>query len=200
MMAMAHHISATAEKGSAKHTLFELQVEQHHHDEHYHREIARLSLHQRLNHMALHFSKYAGKVAKAHDDSELPPIFVDTFIIVLSTANILNLDLWESLEPNDVEYTNLAVLGRTLALRLDDAARRDGVLPAMAIASGRIAAACEKIDHLENVSYREEIKAGIARLAAISLALLSAKDIDPASAVRERLAGVKKRSKLHGRM
>src|SRR5260221_65663 len=32
--------------------MFELQVEQHHHDETYHREIARLPMHHRLNHMA----------------------------------------------------------------------------------------------------------------------------------------------------
>ena len=46
---------AAPEMGPAKKILFELQVAQHHHDETYHREIARLSLHQRLNHMALPF-------------------------------------------------------------------------------------------------------------------------------------------------
>src|ERR1700692_2758213 len=78
--------------------LFELEVEQHHHDETYHREIARLSLHHRLNHMALHFSKYVGKLAAARDSAAMTSTFVDTFIIAMSTANILNVKLWDLLE------------------------------------------------------------------------------------------------------
>ena len=39
---------------SAADELFALQVAQLKHDEYYHREIARLTVHARLNHMALH--------------------------------------------------------------------------------------------------------------------------------------------------
>src|ERR1700744_5090150 len=99
MLSMTERPSgATASNsGSAKNILFELQIEQHHHDENYHREIARLSMHQRLNHMALHFAKYAGKIACAENLTEVAPVYVDTLIIALSTANILNVEIWDHL-------------------------------------------------------------------------------------------------------
>ena len=61
----------------AKHVseeLFQLQLEQFRHDEIYHREISRLTVHQRLNHTALHFSKYAGQIAEiCHKHQEFSP-------------------------------------------------------------------------------------------------------------------------------
>ena len=63
-----------------------------------------------------------------------------------------------------------------------------------------MAAACEKIDHLESVSYRAEIGASVGSLARIALAIIAASGMDPAHAVRSRLDGVKKRSILHGRV
>ena len=53
---------------SAETILFTLQLEQFEHDEKYHREIARLTTHHRLNHMALHFAKYTGQLADAGAD------------------------------------------------------------------------------------------------------------------------------------
>src|SRR5690348_13763017 len=98
-------------EASAKNILFELQVEQHQHDETYHREIARLSLHQRLNHMALHFAKYTGKVAAAPTIEVATPVFVDTLVIALSTANVLNVELWDLLEHQGQEYPGLIAFG-----------------------------------------------------------------------------------------
>jgi len=187
------------EKGSAKQILFDLQVEQHHHDENYHREIARLSLHQRLNHMALHFCKYVGKVAAAETIEASMPVFVDTLVIALSTANILNIELYDALDGGDHDYAGLPVFGRALAHKLGTSIEGQAeLINAMAIPAGKIAAACEKIDHLEDVAYRSEIKGGVACLAAISLALLSTNGADPADAVRSRLTSVKTRLKLHG--
>jgi len=186
---------------SAKDILFELQVEQHHHDEAYHREIARLSLHHRLNHMALHFAKYAGKVAAKSSVRECVPVFVDTLIIALSTANILNVELWGLLETEGREYPGLLAFGRSLAAKagigVSDYSR---LVANTAIASGRMAAACEKIDHLEEILFRAEVRTSIASLATTSLAVISAQGIDPAQAVHERLDSVKKRSILHGRI
>src|SRR5262249_6447012 len=104
-----------AENGSAKHALFELQVEQHRHDETYHREIARLTLHQRLNHTALHLAKCAGKVAAADNVESMTPVYVDTFIIALSTASILNIELWFLLGHADHDVPGLLTFARILA-------------------------------------------------------------------------------------
>jgi len=192
--------SSTA--GTAKNVLFELQVEQHHHDETYHREIARLSLHQRLNHMALHFAKYAGKVAAATEGEDIVPVYVDTLIIALSTANILNVEMWDLLEHNGQEYPGLLAFGRALghhvSVPMED---RNELLRATSIAAGRIAAACEKVDHLEEISFRAEIRTGLAQLCTLSLAFISMYgNGDPAAAVRERLHAVKSRLKLRGRI
>lgn len=192
--------SRAAEKASAKEVLFELQVEQHHHDEVYHREIARLSLHQRLNHMALHFAKYAGKVAAAGHIQEVLPVYVDILIIALSTTNILNEEMW-TLLGREQEFPGLLTFGRALSRQGWRALEERGeLLRETSIATGRIAAACEQIDHLEEISFRSEIKREVSHLAALSLAILAKHGIDPAVAVRERLQGVKARLKLHGRI
>jgi hypothetical protein len=198
---MAGHTKAAADHGSAKKNLFELQVEQHHHDEKYHREIARLSVHQRLNHMALHFAKYTGKIAASSDPASLTPVYVDVFIIAISTANILNIELCDLLEQDGREYPGLLTLGRSLAVNMiDDAADHSLLVRKTAIASGRIAAACEKIDHLEEILFRAEIRDGLAQISGLSLAYISLQGIDAGQAVRQRLSEVKQRLKLHGRI
>jgi hypothetical protein len=186
---------------SAKEALFALQVEQHHHDEGYHREIARLSLHQRLNHMALHFAKYAGKIAATRDKEALAKVYIDVFVIGLSTANILNAELSELVDQDRLEHPGLIPLGLSLAAEMKhEVASYDSLVRETAIAAGQIAAACEKIDHLEDIPFRAEIKRGVGRLATIALAFVSSEGIDMAEAVRARLADVKRRLKLHGRM
>ena len=193
--------SPPVEVGSSQKLLFELQVEQHHHDEAYHREIARLSLHHRLNHMALHFAKYVGKVAQKNRVDETVPVLVDALIIGLSSANILNIELWDHLQDGSREYPGLLPFGRALALRFADDIRDVSKLTrALAVPAGLFAAACEKIDHLEEISFRNEARSAIARFSALSLAVLATEGVEPTAAVRERLAGVKRKLKLHGRI
>ena len=73
--------------------LARLQWEQFEHDEKYHREIARLTVQDRLKHMALHFAKYSGGLAAGPDEAELRRLVTDIFVIALSSANILNVRL-----------------------------------------------------------------------------------------------------------
>jgi hypothetical protein len=76
-----------------------LQREQFEHDERFHREIVRLNIHARLNHMALHFCKYTGQFAtvRASGDPELRmKTITDSFIISLCSANALNFNLKNS--------------------------------------------------------------------------------------------------------
>lgn len=200
MTLFADSVFPASDIGSARKILFELQVEQHKHDENYHREIARLSLHQRLNHMALHFAKYTGKIAATNNTTTLRHIYVDTLIIALSSANILNVELWELLETDEREYPGLLAFGRALALTVPPCSDQTALIAQTAVATGKIAAACEKIDHLEEISFRTEIKAGVAMLSTIALAYLAQQGCDPAISVRQRLGEVKQRLKLHGRI
>jgi hypothetical protein len=203
MTSMQYHMKPATVSASAEKQLFDLQIEQHHHDEQYHREIARLSLHARLNHMALHFAKYAGKIAASDSQITVRAVYVDVLIIALSTANILNLKLWEAFGDSvrEHEFPSLLAFGRSLGRAMDlDIRDYALLLKATAIAAGRVAAACEKIDHLEDVPYRAEIRHGIAELALIGLSVISQQGLDPVQAVRERLANVKQRLVLHNRV
>jgi hypothetical protein len=198
---MAEHITNRKASGTARAELFALQVEQHQHDEIYHREIARLSLHQRLNHMALHFAKYTGKIAVAEDSRSVSAVYVDVLVIALSTANIVNVELFDLLEKDGREFAGLLTFARSLASSMQSViGDPHALLRATAVASGRMAAACEKIDHLEEISFRAEIRDCIAQFGSIALAFLSSNGIDPMQAARDRLGAVKKRLKLHGQI
>lgn len=187
---------------TARKVLFELQVEQHQHDETYHREIARLPLHQRLNHMALHFAKYVGKIAAVSDPATVAAVCTDTFIIALSTANVLNADLCELIEVDGGEFPGLREFGSAIALQIGKVHLTDRawLVREMAVAAGQIAGACEKIDHLEEINFRADIRIATGRLAGIALGMIANRDADPAEAVRARLKAVKHRMKLHGRI
>jgi len=202
MDAMPSYSKSPSIASSAEQILFELQVEQHHHDELYHREIARLSLHGRLNHMALHFCKYTGKIGSNSDSAKLLAVCVDVLIIALSTANILNVKLWDIMENRGTRiFPGLLAYGRSLAAETDeDIASHSVLLRKTAIASGCIASACEKIDHLEPISYRAEIQQGISELARIALSFISLSGVEPSQAVRDRLSSVKERLVLHNRI
>src|SRR5437870_3927471 len=109
------HVHELYPTGGAAAALSALQLEQFRHDETYHREITRLTVHQRLNHMALHFAKYVGLIAsEAHqnsDEQRLNRAIIDGFIIGLSTANVLNLKLSDHLIGNQGPFLDLRTLG-----------------------------------------------------------------------------------------
>lgn len=162
--------------------LDQLQLEQFKHDEVYHREIARLSTQDRLKHMALHFAKYAGNLVESDDDAVVQKTLTDTFIIAVSTANTLNLRLSDVVGANEhpLDNRNFAQL--------------------LAIYAGRMAAACEKLDHLEDFPFRP-----IIRESTISLLHAAAHEADCrgwniTDLVRARLAGVKQKMIFHGRL
>ena len=128
-------------------------------------------------------------------------MYVDELVIALSTANIVNVELFDLLERDGREFPGLLTFARSLASSMQSViGDRHALLRATAVASGRMAAACEKIDHLEEISFRAEIRDCIAQLGSIALAFLASNGIDPMQAVRDRLGGVKKLLKLHGRI
>ncbi len=188
--------------GGAGKELFALQLAQFQHDETYHREVARLSVHQRLNHMALHFAKYVGRIAGESADSEdhekFDQTIVDSFVIALSTANILNLKLSDSLERSSDSPT-LSEFGATL-LRQDQPASLDVLhfLRELAIAVGEMAKACESVDHLEAYPFREKISESLLKISRTLIKAMAWRRINPSQAVHARLEGVKAKSIFHG--
>jgi hypothetical protein len=191
-----YFLTRIGEQGRA--VMLELQREQFEHDERFHREILRLNIHARLNHMALHFCKYTSQIATVcgSKDAHLRErTIVDSFIICLSTANILNLDLSEAMRTNSEGY-DIRDFGLRLAerrypsIKLDD----NWLLCAYAVETGKMARACEKIDHLEPFPFREKITEALIGLCEISLIAASINDIHIASAVQDRRKEIRLRN------
>lgn len=155
--------------------LSRLQWSQFEHDEKFHREIARLTVQDRLKHMALHFAKYSGGLAEGPSEDELCRLVTDVFVIALSSANILNLKLAD-------RHNELSRVG-------------DGDFATkVAIASGRMAAACEKMDHLEAFPFREKITEAVLDLLGAAIEFADQNSWDLPSLVAARLQPVKKKS------
>jgi hypothetical protein len=182
---------------------FELQLEQFHHDETYHREIARLTVQHRLSHMVLHLTKYLGLFANDTDvdDQRLNRAITDSIVIGLSTANILNLRLADRLIESDQRALGLSALCKHFASQIGgDRLDRDFLVKKTAIAVGRMAKGCESIDHLEAFPFREAITDGLIDVLKVLLATAAVREIDVSTSVRVRLRGVKSKSIFHGHL
>jgi hypothetical protein len=176
-----------------------MQREQFEHDESFHREIARLPIEVRLKHMALHFCKYTAQLATVCDsrDAELRlKTITDSFIIALSSANVLNLNLSEHVAPSLGYAVTPRDLGLHLATQLNPSGKVDDhwLLSAHAVSAGKMARACEKFDHLEAFPFRDELQEAVLRLCQIALIAASANNIDLPSAVHERRRGIRQGS------
>ena len=108
-------------------TLLDWQKDQYEHDMCNHFDILTLHKEDRLKHYAMHFAKYAGRLARGAREQKKPErTFIDALLVCLSAANTLHQKLsYDSSGANEV-----------LLVRLTDAA-------------GRFNDATEKIDHIE---------------------------------------------------
>lgn len=159
-----------------------VQLAQFRHDETYHREISRLTIHDRLKHMVLHFAKYAGRLLAAHDDQNFQQTTVDTFVIAVSCANILNLPVEKRLPSRELSPEG-----------------RDQFARELAITAGKMAAACEKMDHLEDFPFRQILVEETLGLLSVLTALFQSEGRDPVAEMHARLANIKEKSIFHGR-
>jgi hypothetical protein len=158
--------------------LQQLQAAQWHHDETYHREIARLPVQRRLTHMTLHFAKYCGRFA-ADEVNELQTV-ADVFAITLSSANILGLTL------------------ATIINSEDRPMERADFFRALMMATGQMSAACEKLDHLEDFPYRKVLRENVCGIAKATMGYCETKSWDLKSIVATRLAAVRSKAFLPG--
>lgn len=170
-----------------RNVLDQLQLEQFQHDEKYHREIARLSTQDRLKHMALHFAKYVGNLASAgSDEARVQRILTDVFIIGTSCANTLNLRLTEVLPPR----TGCSTAERDVST----------FAAALTINMGKMAAACEKLDHLEDFPFRSAIREAVVAIITTAIDHAESWGWDLHALVGARLKGVKEKMIFHGRI
>jgi hypothetical protein len=176
-----------------------LQREQFEHDERFHREISRLPIHARLNHMALHFCKYTGQLAtliRSKDDQLRAKTITDSFIISLCSANALNFDLSKAVAPILANSATLHDLGHYLVEKLSSDTELDDnwLLITHAREAAKMARACEKIDHLEEYPFRREIQDAVVLLCQTALMAAFVNDLDLEDAVHKRREEIRDRA------
>lgn len=152
--------------------LRELQRGQLQHDERAHADILALSPERRLTHFGLHFAKYSGQLFRATrlgDTTGASRLMIDSLVIVLATANELDLDLTG--EPTFSCLGN----GEEELLRL------------FAEKTADFAKACEAFDHpSENYPSKATICTAIPVLSSIVQALANLYNLDLGAGVLSR--------------
>ncbi len=154
--------------------LFEMQLDQRKHDEEYHRDIFFLNYQDRLKHVAFHYAKYGGRLARDlhHSmDQSVPPsgheigkTLTDAFIMTLSAAELFNqnlelavrkiLGLPEKEESFSQFAAAVAAKSKKLVLTVQGT-KLDGsllnILVELDDCSGIISKACDSLDHMEGI-------------------------------------------------
>jgi hypothetical protein len=183
--------------------LLRMQWEQLQHDQVYHPEILALSVADRMKHMTLHFTKYTGQIAAnlvERNEDRMNRVLVDSFIIVLASANSLQLDLGRRLREGGVPPdANLGVIGADVGHTAGRPEAPDAawLLREYATCGGKLAKACESIDHLESFPFRDAMQTEILALCRLLLAETFRRGFDLQAAVRERLDGVERKNLFH---
>lgn len=171
--------------------LIRLQQEQLRHDKLVHRDILSLSAALRCKHMVLHFAKYVGALSQYPDDEKLHRVLVDTFIIAMSLANTLNVDLTARIrEVHGVRsYDELAQRTRNTAANVPYE-----TFVALAHATGDMAKACESLDHVEEFDVRGTLERGVVQVTCIVLAAFRMLGQDFFEQIRVRWEGIERKS------
>lgn len=187
------------QRSSASTELCNLQLRQHVHDEKYHQDIWCLPYNARIKHMVLHFAKYAGKFVLAEERQDkhlLTSTLVDTWIIALASANILNIRLSHSLGLDDQDAVDLYELGDRLE-KSEIPISNDPYRLAfreLTKTAGYMAKACESMDHGEAFDSRGTLERGVIHVAKLSLALAHSLHIDLFPRVQKRWKEVEAKS------
>lgn len=187
--------------------LEEMQWKQLRHDEFYHKDIWLLTVQQRITHMVLHLSKYSSKlmVAALEENKDLlQKTTIDALIIVFSSANIFNKLLCDiALEESHCKKDDIDALAQTLLDQESTKLYSKSVSLSAKVLSetGRMCKVVESLDHLESVSFRDEIIEALSTLFLNLLALSKSVGVlDIAGLVGERLYSVEQKNPYFKRL
>ena len=162
---------------SMKEDALSLQWKQLEHDKFYHADVMALSTAGKLRHMTLHFAKYYGSLLTTLNEPEqYNKILVDSFIICLASANILNISLSQELSDLDTKHFMFDY----------------------ATTVGRLAKSYESIDHLEAYDFRNNFKKDIVNMFFIVIKELAEKNINIKEAYRKRMSEIESKNIFYG--
>ena len=150
-------------------TLTDLQLRQLSHDKVYHPDIYNLPPQHKLRHYVLHYAKYVGRIVEAGERNDVDLFkltMIDTFIITLAAANLVGAKMFfitekgGELHPDDSTLKNVIdaidmppeeqLTFFNKENRLLECDGYHDVAHLMAIVTGELASAVEKLDHMEN--------------------------------------------------
>ncbi|MBL8328906.1 MAG: hypothetical protein JNJ71_08635 [Rubrivivax sp.] len=177
--------------------LLPLQRLQYRHDELAHSDILGLPLKERVQHMVLHFFKYAGRIEDARLDGSravLRATLIDAFIICMASANALGVSLGQYI-PECIDDGTFDSLARIMGKRLAGKDLAAEALSAFLSSGGKMAKAVESLDHQERgPNWREEAERHLVALTRAVIALLGCVGGDIEHDLRARLHEVEGRS------
>lgn len=184
---------------NAENELAKLQSLQHFHDENYHQDIWCLPFNDRIKHMVLHFSKYTGKFILAEEDQDralLIATLIDTWIITLSSANMLNVMLSSLLKLENANDPNLRRVGRSFITSVFVSSKDPHLMAVCQLGkiTGRMAKACESLDHIEAFDSRGTLEKGVFDTAKLCLALAALLNLDLIPLVHARWGEIESKS------
>lgn len=195
--------------------LFEVQLQRLEHDEKYHKEIYSLSVQNRITHVCLNFAKYTGQISEIvcseesiEGNDKLKRTIVDIFASVTILANILNTKLSDGIDEIEIKAF-YSIKDLSLGLAKSENIEESDIngylnwyLNSIAVANGKIAKACEKLNTLEAYPFQEEVRKGLVRVFKSTLIISSYLDYDlplPYLA-KKRLSEVAERSIFHEKL
>jgi len=179
--------------------LARLQHDQREHDLRAHKDIVYLPYPSRIRHLTFHVAKYSGRLAANPSPADMGKTIVDAFIICLSAAEVLNISFSREFGSLTAVYgyRDLGALGRALNPGAADPGNvAEWYFRQLALVGGRMAKACESLDHMEPIPYREMLSSAIIELARASLVTAGRLGIDLEVSVRQRWEEIESRSIL----
>jgi hypothetical protein len=176
--------------------LLHMQWRQLNHDELYHREIARLSVGDKMKHMTLHLSKYLGNLVEAAEANDNPRIereIVDAVIIVTAAANTVNLNFSRALGAIVGQAGSFRELGLSVSSEGRSGDPYRWLINQLAIKIGRLAKATESLDHVEAYPFRERMQEYLIDLYKILISEAALRQLDIEARIEGRLDSIRSR-------
>jgi hypothetical protein len=176
--------------------LLHMQWRQLNHDQLYHREIARLSVGDKMKHMTLHLSKYLGNLVEAAEANDNPRIereIVDAVIIVTAAANTVNLNFARALGAIVDQAGSFRELGLSVSSEGRSGDPYRWLINQLAIKIGRLAKATESLDHVEAYPFRERMQEYLIDLYKILISEAALRQLDIEARIEGRLDSIRSR-------
>jgi hypothetical protein len=173
-------VGESARSGPLLNDLSDWQARQHKHDVAAHAQVLSWPTFRQVTHFALHFAKYQGILVNAvrnEDKKTRHRVIVDSFIIALASANTLGMKLAEWRQsPTSKSVSKHSSYG--------------ALLVAYVSTVGRIAKACEALDHSESYPSWAVLEESVTALMGVICAFAAHEGLDLSSLVARRWAEV----------